>query len=57
MFYFPPRLRMADWGANLPGSPVFGAEAGGDPWTMFYVPVPAWSDGTPDESAGARHAM
>lgn len=57
MFYFAPALRMADWGANLPGSPVFGDEAGGDPWTMFYVPVPAWSDGSPDEHAGAKHAM
>ena len=56
MFCMPP-MRTADWGADLPGTRVFGAEAGVDPWTLFFVPVAAWSDGTPDEPAGARQTM
>ena len=56
MFYMPP-MRTADWGADLPGTQLFGAEAGVDPWTMFFVPVAKWSDGTPDQGAGVRHGM
>jgi hypothetical protein len=48
VMFFTPRMSTADWGANLPGSPVMGAAAGADPYAVFYVPVPAWSDGTPD---------
>jgi len=36
---------------------VFSTAAGVDPYTMFYVPVATWSDGTPDEAAGAHHTM
>ena len=56
MFYMPP-MPLADWGANLPGTRVFGTEAGVDPYTIFYVPVAAWSDGTPDRAPGAAHDM
>ena len=56
MFYMPP-MRTSDWGAGLPGTQVFGAEAGVDPWTMFFVPMATWSDGTPDKTAGAQHHM
>ncbi len=56
MFYMPP-MQTADWGADLPGTRVFGAEAGVDPWTLFFVPVATWSDGTPDGSADAGHTM
>ena len=56
MFYMPP-MPAADWGADLPGTQVLGAAAGIDPYTMFFVPVAAWSDGSPDEQAGARHDM
>ena len=44
MFYFP-RVRTLNWGANLPGSPVF-AKAGGHT-SVFFVLVPVWSDGSP----------
>lgn len=57
MFYMPPRVHAADWGANLAGTRVYGDDAGVDPWTMFYVPVATWSDGSPDEAAGAKHSM
>jgi hypothetical protein len=53
MFYMAP-LPMAEWGADLAGTRVFGTEAGVDPWTMIYIPVAAWSDGSPDESPAAR---
>jgi hypothetical protein len=47
MMYFFARMDVADWGADLKGSPVF-ASAGSDtePITTFFVLVPTWSDGT-----------
>lgn len=57
MFFMPSSIRTADWGASLHGTGVFGDEAGVDPYTMFYVPVAAWSDGTPDEHSGVHHSM
>jgi hypothetical protein len=56
MFFMPPGP-LSDWGANLPGTRVFGTAAGPDPYTMIYVPVAAWSDGTPDASGDAHHEM
>jgi hypothetical protein len=56
MFYMPP-MPTADWGADLPGTRVFAAEAGVDPYTIFYVPVAVWSDGSPDQTRGAEHTM
>jgi hypothetical protein len=59
MFYMPGEMNGAAWGANLPaGSAVFGGGeelpgGGRMPWTIFFVPVPKWSDGTPAE---AHHA-
>jgi hypothetical protein len=52
MFYVPGDMGASVWGANLPGnSPVYGGgeelPGGGHlPWTLFFVPVPRWSDGT-----------
>jgi hypothetical protein len=45
MFFLPP-AEPEDWGANLPGSPIFAAvdEPGG--LTIFLVPVSQWSDGS-----------
>jgi hypothetical protein len=48
MFYLPPQTTMAQWGANLDGSPVFGDSRGPEPQSVFIVPVPHWSDGTAD---------
>ena len=56
MFYMPP-MPTADWGANLPGTRIYATEAGVDPYTIFYIPVATWSDGTPDGAAGAGHQM
>jgi hypothetical protein len=55
MFYMPGEMNPSVWGANLPaGSAVFGGGTdlpggGRMPWTLFFVPVPSWSDGTPVE--------
>jgi len=56
MFFMPP-MPTTDWGADLPGTRVFSTAAGVDPYTMFYVPVAAWSDGSPADRAGEHHAM
>jgi hypothetical protein len=48
LMFFLPRIDVAEWGANVPGSPVMGAEGATEPWTIFFVPVANWSDGTPD---------
>jgi hypothetical protein len=56
MFYMPGEMNASVWGANLPaGSAVFGGGedlpgGGRMPWTLFFVPVPSWSDGTPAEA-------
>ncbi len=46
MFFFGP-TNVADWGADLHGSPVFAARGDSEPITTFFVLVPTWSDGTP----------
>ena len=48
LMFFLPRMNVADWGANLTDAPVMGAAAGIVPYTIFFVPVSHWSDGTPD---------
>jgi hypothetical protein len=56
MFYMPGEMNGSVWGANLQaGSAVFGGGVdmpggGRMPWTLFFVPVPSWSDGTPAEA-------
>jgi hypothetical protein len=55
MFYMPGEMNPSDWGANVPAaSAVYGGGedlpgGGRMPWTLFLVPVPRWSDGTPAE--------
>jgi hypothetical protein len=46
LMFFQSHTAMAAWGANLPGSPVMGAEGNPDETTIFFVPVGQWSDGT-----------
>ena len=48
LMFFIPETDEAAWGANLPGSPVFGAKMAEDQLTIFFVPVEKWSDGTAD---------
>lgn len=60
LMYFLPPTEAASWGANLPGSPVFGGEGGPlrERLTVFITPVARWSDGSLDETlggAGHRH--
>ena len=40
----------ADWGANLPASPMAADDAAYKPVTVFMVIVQKWSDGTPNRS-------
>lgn len=40
----------ADWGANLPDSPMAADAAAYKPVTIFMVIVQKWSDGTPNRS-------
>jgi hypothetical protein len=44
---YVPRMATAEWGANLPGDAVMGDSGGLEPVTVFFIPVPRWSDGTP----------
>ena len=46
MFYLP-RMDASAWGANLHGAPVTADQGNPEPLTIFYSPMPRWSDGTP----------
>jgi hypothetical protein len=48
LMFFVANMADAQWGANLPGSPVYSASSALEPVTTFFVPVTKWSDGTPD---------
>lgn len=60
MFYMPGDMNPNAWGANLPeGSTIYGGGedlpgGGRMPFTIFFVPVTKWSDGT---SAEDHHPM
>jgi hypothetical protein len=47
VMFFLAHADVADWGADLHGSPVFAAQGDLEPFTTFFVLVPRWSDGTP----------
>lgn len=51
LMFFIPRIKPAEWGANLPGSPLFADDGALEPVTIFMSPVRKWSDGTPDAPA------
>jgi hypothetical protein len=57
LMFFVPRVSPSAWGANLPGSPIMGGESSIEPYTIFFVPVLYWSDGTPDEHPVTGHKM
>ncbi len=48
LMFFTPQVDVQTWGANLPESPVVGAENPQNRVTVFLVPVAKWSDGTAD---------
>jgi len=52
LMFFLPQTDTATWGADLKGSPIFGANDPEDRLTVFFVPVAKWSDGTPDSMGG-----
>lgn len=51
LMYFLPATDAASWGANQPGSPVYGGGVGrlSEPVSVFLTPVARWSDGSLDE--------
>ena len=58
MFFMPPKP-LTEWGANTNGRAprCWSSDPGIDPYSMLYIPVAAWSDGTPAAGAGAHHTM
>ncbi|HET7440320.1 MAG TPA: hypothetical protein VFJ47_03390 [Terriglobales bacterium] len=48
LMFFVPHVDAGNWGADLPGSPIFSDEEVPNRLTVFMVPVGQWSDGTPD---------
>jgi hypothetical protein len=48
LMFFLPRIKPAEWGANLPGSPLIAMDGALEPVTIFLSPVRKWSDGTVD---------
>jgi hypothetical protein len=46
LMFLQPRTSGAEWGGDLTGSPVFSDSSFLEPLTIFFVPVPRWSDGT-----------
>ena len=48
LMFFVANADAAAWGASLPGSPIIAGHMGDpEPITIFLIPVPKWSDGTP----------
>jgi hypothetical protein len=45
VMFFGLRADPSAWGANLKGSPVL-ADPTSSPFTLFFIPVRKWSDGT-----------
>ncbi len=52
---FIPHGQAAAWGAGLPGSPVIGREGTEIESTVLFIPVRAWSDGSPAPPVAAPH--
>jgi hypothetical protein len=48
LMFFVAEGTAAQWGANQAGTGIFAAHDDPDPLTTYFVPVPKWSDGTPD---------
>lgn len=49
LMFYGPKSDGADWGANLPGSPVLtdpDSRNDPEPFNIYFLPVKHWSDGT-----------
>src|SRR5262249_3214530 len=47
---YVPQADPVEWGANLPGSPIFGQSDQTNRVSVFFIPVRKWSDGSSDSS-------
>jgi hypothetical protein len=54
MIFLPP-AEETEWGANLPGSPIFGSSDPTDRLSVFFIPVAKWSDGSADSGESGSH--
>jgi hypothetical protein len=52
---YVPEGEPTGWGANLLGSPIFGASDHTDRVTVFFVPVLKWSDGSAYSGDNGAH--
>ena len=50
LMFFVGNSPPAEWGAQLPGTGIYAGQSDPDPVTTYVVPVPNWSDGTPDST-------
>lgn len=55
VMFFVPHGQAASWGAGLRASPIRGGESGELEFTVLFVPVPHWSDGSPAASLSTEH--
>ncbi|HEX3985422.1 MAG TPA: hypothetical protein VHX13_02335 [Acidobacteriaceae bacterium] len=56
IMFFEPLGEGQQWGANLPGSPLFAGDDKVNRMAIIPVPVPRWSDGTLDGTLNAHPA-
>lgn len=60
MFYLPGTIDSPVLGANLEASPVLGGASvvpglGAMPYSVYFIPVDVWSDGTPAPAMTSMH--
>jgi hypothetical protein len=55
VMFFVPHGEAAAWAADLDGSPILGREGSETEATVLFIPVRAWSDGSPAPPLGAPH--
>jgi hypothetical protein len=46
LMIYLPRSEASAWGANLPGGVVTADQGAPEPLTIFFAPMPKWSDGS-----------
>lgn len=46
VMFFVPSTDGSPWGANVQGGPMYSATSDAEPFTIYFVVVPKWSDGT-----------